>query len=122
MSYAALAIYSPAGIFGAVKSINIAFESSINNTDNKYPKDELEKRFINILNIIYTYLFPILYIIVLLYSTGLILLTMKSNSGKIILGSGLIIIICLIAMLIANLSINSNIGIKKSDIDLPKNP
>ncbi len=122
MSYAALAIYSPAGIFGAVKSINIAFESSINNTDNKYPKDEWEKTFINILNIIYTYLFQILYIIVLLYSTGLILLTMKSNSGKIILGSGLIIIICLIAMLIAILSINSNIGIKKSDIDLPKNP
>ena len=118
MSYFALAIYSDGGVSAAMKSINLALEASIKDTDNKCPKGKWEKIIINVLNLIYKYLFALLYIIVLAYSTFLIFTSMKSSSGKIILGSTLVMIIAIIVMVIALVSLQSGPSTKKSDIDI----
>lgn len=118
MSYFALSMYSSGGINAAIKSINLALEASIKDTDNKCPKGKWEKIVINVLNLIYKYLFALLYIIVLAYSTFLIFTSMKSSSSKIILGSTLVMIIAVIVMVIALVFLQSGPSTKKSDIDL----
>jgi len=118
ISYFALSIYSPGDMNTAIKSIHLAFEASIKDTDNKCPKGKWEKIILNILNLIYKYLFALLYIIVMSYSTFLIFSTMKSSSGKIILGSTLVMIIAIIIMTIALISLQSGQSVSKSDIDI----
>jgi hypothetical protein len=118
MSYFALSIYSGGGMSAAMKSINLALEASITNTDNKCPPGFWEKIVINVLHLIYKYLFALLYIIVLAYSTYWIFTSMKSSSGKIILGSTLSMIIAVIVMVIALVSLQSGPTTKKSDIDI----
>lgn len=118
MSYGALAIYSSGGMSAAMKSINLVLEASITQTDNKCPPGFWEKIVIKILELIYKYLFAVLYLIVLAYSTYWIFTSMKSNSGKIILGSALTMIITGIIMAIALTAFIGGPSIKKSDIDI----
>jgi hypothetical protein len=118
MSYGALAIYSSGGMSAAMKSINLVLEASITQTDNKCPPGFWEKIVIKILELIYKYLFAILYLIVLAYSTYWIFTSMKSYSGKIILGSTLTMIIAGIIMAIALTAFMGGPSIKKSDIDI----
>ena len=120
MSYFAIAIYSVGGVSVAMKSINTAFETSINTTDSKCPPSEWEKFIMNLLNIIYKYLFAILYIMVLLYSIFLIFIKMDSSSGQIILSSALGMIIAIVVMAVKLIAMQNDKGIQKSDIDLPK--
>jgi len=118
MSYLALSLYSDGGMSAAFKSINLALEASIKDTDNKCPKGEWEKIIMRILNIIYKYLFAVLYIIVLAYSTYWIFTSMKSPSCKIILGSTLVMFIAIIVMIIALIYAKSGPSISMSDIDI----
>jgi hypothetical protein len=118
MSYFALSIYSDGGMSAAMKSINLALEASITQTDDKCPPGFWEKIVIKILELIYKYLFAVLYLIVLGYSTYLIFASMKSYSGKIILGSTLTMIIFGIIMAIALTAFMGGPSIKKSDIDI----
>jgi hypothetical protein len=118
MSYGALAIYSSGGMSAAMKSINLALEASITQTDDKCPPGFWEKIVIKILELIYKYLFAILYLIVLAYSTYWIFTSMNSYSGKIILGSTLTMIIAGIIMAIALTAFMGGPSIKKSDIDI----
>lgn len=118
MSYFALSLYSSAGMSAAIKSINLALEASITATDNKCPPGFWEKLVIKMLELIYKYLFAVLYIIVLAYSTYWIFTSMKSASGKIILGSTMTMIIAIIVMGIALVSLRSGPTTKKSDIDI----
>jgi hypothetical protein len=118
MSYFALSIYSDGGMSAAMKSINLALEASITNTDNKCPPGFWEKLVIKMLELIYKYLFAVLYLIVLAYSTYWIFTSMKSSSGKIILGSTLSMLIAGIIMAIALVSLQGGPSISKSDIDI----
>lgn len=118
VSYFGLAIFSNGNAVGAMNQINKAFEASINSDNNKCPQGEWEKFILKILNTIYKYLMPLLYIIVLLYSTILIFVKMKSASSKIILGSTTFMIIVIIVMFIYVMAFQGGTSINKSDIDI----
>jgi hypothetical protein len=118
MSYLALSIYFPGGRKIGVETINLALEKSVSYTDNKCPRSKWEKIILNLLHLVYKYLVAVLYVIVLLYSTYLILAKMKSSSSKIILGSTLVMIIAIIVMAVVFISMNADQGINKSDIDV----
>lgn len=120
MSYFAIAIYSVGGVGAAMKNINSAFETAINTTDSKCTPSAWEKFIMNLLNIIYKYLFAILYIMILLYSILLILIKMDSSSSQIILSSALVMVIAIIVMAVKLIAMQNDKGIQKSDIDLPK--
>lgn len=119
MSYFALSIFSKGGINAAIKSINLAFEASIRTGNVKCPEGEWEKAVKEILELIYKYLYAILYIIVLGYSSMWIFASMKSSSGKIILGSTLSLIIAIIVLAIAYVRVAmGKTDVEKSDIDI----
>ena len=119
MSYFALSIYSKGGITAAIKSINLAFEASIRTSNVKCPEGEWEKSIKQILELVYKYLYAILYIIVLGYSAMWIFASMKSSSGKIILGSTLSLIIAIIVLAIVYVRVAmGESNIEKSDIDI----
>lgn len=119
MSYFALSIYSKGGINAAIKSINLAFEASIRTSNVKCPEGEWEKSIKQILELVYKYLYAILYIIVLGYSAMWIFASMKSSSGKIILGSTLSLIVAIIILAVTYVRVSmGKSDIEKSDIDI----
>uniref|UniRef100_A0A6C0HH07 Uncharacterized protein n=1 Tax=viral metagenome TaxID=1070528 RepID=A0A6C0HH07_9ZZZZ len=120
MSFFAMNIYSRGGYDSAMKGINIAFKSSIHDTDNKCPKGFWEKIVLKILKLIYDNLSILLFLIVLIYSIVYLFMNMVSESSKIILGSLLSIITTGVILGITLMSYNSGPGIEKNDIDIPK--